>query len=224
MIKISDFKKWEQHFNYKFYEVIGDYFKKFKGDKRHNRIYFKLKVLPSKNMSVPHEISDYMNWFGYPIIDYKKGLCEDKYGREIRIGKLFTDLGRQDLLKIYSESKQSLKNTDNLLVVISRHPYDIIGMSTGRGWSTCHDLNDQKYGGKHLHGLKGDLGNKTLVAYLIRDNDLNINNPISRVVIRKSWWDINLYPDQKCYGTIVPEFQEFVNKWTEGLRESRILG
>lgn len=140
MITLKNFREWRSSFNINFYSEIGEYFSKFKDkDKRHNRIYFKLKVEHNSIMSIPQEISDYMNWIGCTIIDYRKGLCNYN-GREIRIGKFFNEKDRQDLLKIYSDSKQSLKNVDNLSVVICRHPYDIIGMSTNRGWSTCIEL------------------------------------------------------------------------------------
>jgi hypothetical protein len=119
---------------------------------------------------------------------------------------------KKDLLKVYSESRTSLKNIDNLSVVICRHPYDIIGMSTGRGWSTCIDLNDKKYNGNHLHGLRNKMISGCLVAYLIRDDDRNINNPVSRIAIN-SYNGISLYNDNKCYGTSVKEFIKFVNKW-----------
>lgn len=211
MITIKNFKEWKDKFNDRFYKEMSEYFSKFKDkDKRHNRIYFKLKVEQSSDMPIPQEISDYMNWIGCPIIDYKKGLCKVK-GREVRIGKFFNDTDRKDLLKIYSESRQSLKNTDNLSVVICRHPYDIIGMSTNRGWSTCIDLNDKKYGGKHLHSLGSKMTSGCLIAYLIRDDDRNINNPVSRIAILS--YNGTLYCDTKCYGTSVKEFIKFTNDW-----------
>ena len=54
MIKIKDFKEWKDCFNSHFYEKMGVYFKKFDDkDKRHNRIYFKLKVTPSSTTYIP---------------------------------------------------------------------------------------------------------------------------------------------------------------------------
>ena len=210
MIKIKDFKEWKDCFNSHFYEKMGVYFKKFDDkDKRHNRIYFKLKVTPSSTTYIPTEISEFLSWYGYAIIDYDKGICR-KGSIDIRIGKVFNDLGQDDLLRVYSESKQPLKNTENLSVVICRHRYDCMGMSTNRGWSTCIDLNDKKYNGRFLNVLRGYLTGGCLVAYLIRDNDRNINNPISRISITSSY---NKLMDGKCYGTILPEFETFVRNW-----------
>lgn len=220
MITLKNFRDWRNLLNNNFYKEIGEYFSKFQDkDKRHNRIYFKLKVEQSSTMPIPQEISDYMNWIGCCITDYKKGLCNFK-GRELRIGKFFNENDRQDLLKVYSESKTSLKNIDNLSVVICRHPYDIIGMSTNRGWSTCIDLNDKKYGGTHLGGLRNNLTSGCLVAYLIRDDDRNINNPVSRIVI--NLYGGRLCSDSKCYGTSVKEFKDFVSEWVTKRNRQKI--
>ena len=214
-IAISDYKKWSGFINKKFYDDMGKLFKKFPDhDKNYNRIYFDLKVDPSRfQVEIPLELKDFMRWYGYPILDYDKGICRDKDGREIKIGKLLTKLGEERLLKAYSNSKQNtLKNTDDLQVVISRHPYDIMGMSTNRGWTTCHDIHDKRYGGKHLTGLKNNLQGGVLISYLIRKSDRNITNPISRCIISR-YWNREFYVDSHVYGTKVPEFREFLTKW-----------
>lgn len=213
-INISDYKKWSKEANIKFYNDMGVAFKKFTNhDKNYNRVYFDLKIDPDRfQIHPPEELKDFMRWFGYPIINYDRGICRDKDGREIKIGKLLTKLGEERLLKTYVDSKQNtLRNTDNLQVVISRHPYDIIGMSSNRGWTTCHDINDNRYDGKHLYGLRNDLKNGILVAYLIKKSDRNINNPISRCTIISKFG--KLCPDEHIYGTDIPEFEEFLSGW-----------
>ena len=219
-VSVSKYKEWSAHASRNFYLILGEYFKKFKHhDKNYNRIYFDLTINPDNwKIEIPQEIEDFMGWYHYPILDYNKGICRDKDGREIRIGRLFNRLGREDLLKSYNNSKQNtLKNVDDLKVVISRHPYDIIGMSTGRGWSTCLDLDDSRYNKEHLGGLRGMLSRGCMVAYLIRGNDMNIKNPISRVVIRSYTMgsSINLIVDQHVYGTNVIEFTDFLDKWVK---------
>ena len=213
MIKIKDYKEYASSFNNSAYEKMGNYFKRFEDkDKRGNRIYFKLNVKPSDKIHVPAEISEYVGWKGYTILDYEAGLCR-KAGVDIRIGKLLADLGRDDLLNTYAKSKQGLKNTENLSVVVSRHPYDVMGISTNRGWSTCLDLKDVKYNGNYLGGLKGYLREGSLVSYLIRDNDRNINNPVSRILMPFSSWGNQLSSDGKCYGTHVDEYVAFATKF-----------
>lgn len=222
-IKVSDYKEWSKFTNKYFYDKLGEYFLTIDDhDKKFNRIYFDLKVNRDNfQIVVPDEITDFFKWYGYPIIDYEKGLCRDKDGRQIRIGKLLTKLGEDKLLKTYNQSKSdTLKNTDDLQIVISRHPYDIIGMSTNRGWTTCHDLNDKRYGGRHLHNISSDLKKGTLVAYLIRKSDRNISNPISRCLLFNSEFYNNpklpkLRLDNHIYGTYVKEFVKKLSKFCE---------
>lgn len=213
-INISDYKKWSKYINKKYYDSEEGFFKLFKDhDKYHNRIYFPLKV-EHKNweIKIPTELRDYLNWFGYEIINYNEGIIS-RGGVRMRIGKLLNKIGRQDLLKTYSDSKQNiLRNVTNLYVVISRHPYDLIGISTDRGWSTCLDLKDDRFGGKHLLNLRYYLQGGYIVAYLIRKNDRNINNPISRILLRRTYSG-NLTEDNKIYGTHVDEFMKFIRKW-----------
>jgi hypothetical protein len=215
-LSLSDYKKWKGFANKKFYEKMGEIFNNFPNkDKKANRIYFDLPFDPEDwKVKVPQELSDYLGWFGYPIVDYNKGLVRDKSNREVRIGHLLHKLGREDLVKVYNDSKiNTLKDVKDLQVVICRHPYDIIGMSTGRKWSTCLNLKDERYGKKHLHHLKNFLENGCLVAYLIRKNDRNLNNPLARILIQNSLYGGGLKKDYHIYGTEVKEFSDFVGKW-----------
>lgn len=227
-ITVSDYKEWNKYCNTDFYNRMGEYFAKFEDhDKNYNRIYFDLKVNHDNfQIIIPQELSDFMRWNNYPILDYELGICRDRDGREIKIGKLLNRLGEERLLKTYNQSKtNTLKNINDLQIVISRHPYDIIGMSTGRGWTTCHDLNDRRYGGKHLHHLKNNLRNGVLIAYLIRKSDRNINNPISRCLIFNDAWRTNgssVHLDKNVYGTDVKEFTKFLRKFCKKYNDSQL--
>ena len=218
-VKVSDYKNWSRYANLEFYKKMGGNFKKAEDhDKNFNRIYYDLKVdHDSFEVLIPEEISDWFRWFSMgndmEIIDYNRGLCRDKDGREMRIGRLLRKYGEDGLLKAYNQSKTNfLKNIDDLQVVISRHPYDIIGMSTNRGWTTCHDINDKRYGGDHLHGIRTSLNRGSLVAYLIRKKDRNIENPISRCLI-SSDFNGRVSVDRHVYGTRVKEFTDFLENW-----------
>jgi hypothetical protein len=216
-ISIQDYKKWSTHMNKIFYDNMGEIFEKEPNHSRnYDRVYYDIKVdTDNFQIEIPLEIEDFFKWYGQynkmKIVDYINGICTDKDGRRIRIGKLLRKLGEDKLLDTYNKSKtNTLKNVDDLQVVISRHPYDIIGMSTDRGWTTCHDLNDKRYGGEHLHMVKYLLSRGCLVAYLIRKNDRNIENPISRILIVRSG---SIIVPEKLYGTNVTEFKDFVKSW-----------
>ena len=86
-------------------------------------------------------------------------------------------------------------------------------MSTDRGWSTCLDLKDERYNKDHIHHLKRFLQSGYLIAYLIRKDDRNINNPISRVFIQK--YNFEYRKDYATYGTYIREFDELIREWSE---------
>ena len=229
-ISISDYKEWSKDTNKSFFDDMGEYFKNFTDhDKNFYRIYFDLNINTDEfEVVIPDEITDFFTWFGpdgpyhtqMRIVDYNKGICTDKEGRQMRIGKLLNKLGEEKLLQTYNKSKENtLKNVNDIQVVISRHPYDIIGMSTDRGWTTCHDLNDKRYGGKHLWNIRKDLRNGSLIAYVIRKSDRNINNPISRCLILNSYNGLRV--DHHVYGTNVPGFTNFLEEWLTEYKKSK---
>jgi hypothetical protein len=94
-------------------------------------------------------------------------------------------------------------------------------MSTDRGWTTCHDLDDKRYGGEHLHNVKRYLQRGCLIAYVIRKSDRNIKNPISRCLIfNNDYYKKKLYVDHHVYGTNVPGFEKFLVKWVSVYNQS----
>ena len=220
-VSAKDYKKWSNDFNWNFYRSLNDKFQKFEdSDKRKNRIYFDLEV-KNRNLenTIPQDVKDFLSWFQYPIESTELGLCKDKDGRTIKIGKLLKKLNKTDLLKSYERSRSTIiKKVDNLRVVISRHPYDIIGMSTNRGWTTCLNIEDSTYGGKHLSTLSYYLNRGCLIAYLIRKGDENIKNPISRILIKRV--ENYISPDYHIYGASIPEFEKFIKDWCVDFNQS----
>ena len=231
-IRISDYKKWagDYDMNNVLQQKLKKYFMHFKDhDKNYYRIYVDLPINKDNwEVKIPKEISDYFGWFGIKIVDYMAGICRDpKDGREVRIGKLLNARGEDKLLKTYNDSKTNvLKDVDDLQIVISRHPYDLLGKSTDRGWTTCMDLYDSRYGGKHNYHLKMDLKQGDITSYLIRKKDRNINNPLSRIsLVQNGVYSLfgqlhfkskNPPPGQyrvdKLYGTYVPEYEAVLRK------------
>ena len=65
-------------------------------------------------------------------------------------------------------------------IVIFRHLYDIAGMITDRCWTSCMNLDK----GKYKEYISSSIINGTLIAYLVNENDTNINKPIARVLIK----------------------------------------
>jgi hypothetical protein len=227
-VTFNSYKPYHKYLDGKDQQIYKEYFKRFADhDKNYYRIYFDIEVDPNKwQIRIPQEIIDYMNWYRYPIKDYIKGICIDKDGREIKIGRLFVKLGREDLLKAYEDSKNNTLKDKEYTVVISRHPYDIIGQSTGRGWSSCMDINDPRYDKEFVetwYGLSKQLKQGHLVSYLLRKKDRNIENPISRITIVRNSWPYGsqmgtdtkspMKVDNHVYGVTVQEHMELLQMW-----------
>ena len=143
-LKPSQFRKYVKEFNKERYsdifKTLGD---KYGHDKNYHRIYIPLLVsVPQGPVSdIQKEVTKFLEHHGYKVLDYVKGTT--KYGdskNTTTIGKVLTRLKSDVLMKrfISDESRKALtSDTSNLMVVISRHPYDIAGSDTDRNWTNC---------------------------------------------------------------------------------------
>ena len=98
-------------------------------------------------------------------------------------------------------------------IVFSKHSYDIAGMSTDRGWTSCMNV----YTGENKRYIQYDIKEGTIVAYLIKGSDFNINNPTARLLIKPyvnidNPDDVYFQPETKIYGTAPLDFESIVNE------------
>jgi hypothetical protein len=194
-----------------------------------DRVYFDFQPSDESTGNVFPKIQDYLSKKKFKIIDYKQGIAqEDKPPEEkeitdpqtkekkkvkvqpqkIRIGVLLKD--NPELQKEYNDDEiRGGSKTKQYSIVISRHPYDIAGMSTNRGWTSCMNLK----GGCNVHKVIKDVEHGSLIAYLINANDKNIQNPLSRILLKPHYKEKSqskmLKPDT-TYGVSVPGFEETV--------------
>lgn len=195
------------------------------------RIYIPLNKLATEHTDAPKPIVDAVTSLGWQVEDYRAGIAVDKTGkRRIRIGKL---LAKHPVLqKQFNEDKSRASYKGKHIICISRHPYDIAGASTDRGWVSCMHLVD----GSNKSYVADEVRIGTIVAYLIEEHDKNIKNPTARVLIKPFYKEDDysrsgkplLIADKKAYGTPTAGFVESVQKWldrninkhsTEGLYE-----
>ena len=131
----------------------------------------------------------------YKLTKFMQLLTEQKL-RNVTKEEYDYILNEYDVKKIISYyisnlPPKSILNNDGkikLIVVISRNPYDIAGMSTDRRWTSCMRLPDDgpsiHPGGAYHQHLIHDIRLGTLVAYLIEPADKNIDKPYARIAIK----------------------------------------
>jgi hypothetical protein len=207
----------EQNIMFETLKTLPEY---IKSNNNGDRLYFNInediKTNYNKHINADTTIQDKITTFlkseGYKVTDYIKGIATDKYNREVKIGKVLNK-SKSNLLQKFNNdvSRQSLST--NQIVVFSKNPYDIGGMSSNRGWTSCMNL----YGdNENKHYVNCDIKKGTIIAYLINVNDTNINKPQARILIKsfinvKDKNDIVYWVGNDVYGTAPEYFYRFVN-------------
>lgn len=160
---------------------------------------------------------------GYTIDNYALGLAIMPDGkRTIKIGKVLSK--EPELKKLFDNdpSRKAARQVHDgaLMVVISRHPYDVLGISFDRGWTSCTNLK----GGSNANALKRSIKYGLLAAYLIKDDDRNINRPIARILIRpyfsKDESEVILSSDSMEYGSAPIGFRKTVEQFIDWANSS----
>ena len=136
----SQFRPYMEEFDKDNYKELFETLKaKYSGDKNSYRIYIPLEVIKNK---IEEEISKVLSDNGYIILDYIKGACKVSTAKNpSKIGQVLTRLKQDELMKKFvSDNSRKSGSQSNLLVVLSRHPYDIAGSDTDRSWTNCMTL------------------------------------------------------------------------------------
>lgn len=191
-----------------------------KKDRNRYRLYLPIDAKLKPKIVPPDIITQQIESAGYKIEDYVTGIASTPDGkRKIRMGKIL----KGDALDRFSNDKDRQAFRDEYVCVISAHPYDIAGMSTGRRWdqTSCMRLGTPENNfdkGAYSGKLRGDIAEGTLVAYVIKPSDTNLEKPHARLLIKpfiktgakgKAFFKV----ESKVYGTPVPGFKETIEKW-----------
>lgn len=152
----------------------------------HDNNYYRLYLPFDANFQFKpnQEVIDFIKSMGFEIVDYPKGIIQkhDSKGKLVNnnIQSILTKYKKPELEKLFvKDQKESKSNTYQ--IVISRHAYDILGMSTGRDWSSCMKIGGHE---NYCKYLPMDIKEGTLVAYMIKSTDRNITKPVARLSIR----------------------------------------
>jgi hypothetical protein len=184
--------------------------------KRGDRVYFPFSSsegMVTHESPVKKEVEKALQGTEFKLKDYKMGVAIDKFGRDVKLGKALTKLGKTDVLVKFRDdpTREASKKTD-FIIVFSKHPYDIAGMSTDRGWTSCMNL----YAGQYKEFVELDVKEGSFVCYLTNPQDTNLNNPTGRILVKPyisivDKKDVLYSPEQKVYGTAPNEFLNTVN-------------
>lgn len=157
-----------------------------------DRVFYRIK-----NLEISHTqntIKDILNSNGFELFDYTKGLAVKtkhhptyKKGEEKnpqKIGRILNSLPDYDDPQSPLTMKAILKQFDDdasrhaLIMAVSRKTEDIYTMSTNRGWQNCMTAGKENWRKVPVAIKQG-----SLVAYLIKNNDLDITDPLARVTL-----------------------------------------
>jgi hypothetical protein len=195
--------------------------------KRGDRVYFPFSTsegMVTHESPVKKEVEDALQGTDFKLKDYKMGVAIDKFGREVKLGKALTKLGKTDVLVKFRDdpTREASKKTD-FIIVFSKHPYDIAGMSTERGWTSCMNL----YDGEYKQHVRWDVKEGSFICYLTKPEDTNLNKPTGRILVKpyinvEDKKDVLYSPEQKIYGTAPNSFLNTINNVLSKIQGQKI--
>jgi hypothetical protein len=171
--------------------------------------------------------------------DYITGVCFKKTDTERKqpnkIGKLLqkhiNEEGVSDLLDSFKKDPTRSTKLKTSKVVISRHPYDIAGMSTDRSWRSCMTYafkginypEGEVKAGINVRYVQNDIELGSIVAYLVSPEDvlpngkIALKRPLSRILMKPNKNSENsndyAYSLGRTYGASNLKFSDFVKNW-----------
>ncbi len=188
------------------------------------RLY--IPVVKKVKSTMEPQIASFLKEIGYGIKDYLGNLAFklDNPKREVKIGKLLSQNGKEDLRNLFlgDPIRELATQQAEYSVVVCRHPYDLAGMSGGTGREAWHSSCLNIDGGCNSHYVPKEIKNGTLTAYYIKTTDKNINKPLGRVNIKpyKKEEELNqkdkqkcYFPDTRIYGSFPPDAILALKEW-----------
>jgi hypothetical protein len=220
-------------------EYLAGVFSKHASDRKKYRIYrdftpsYDTASLSKKG--VFKRIVRFLDKHGYDLDDYIKGTAlewNNGKQRTVKIGKVLNAYIKKcqtegatrkgnvasNLLKAFSSDpvRAAATNKEPLRIVLTRHAYDIVGKSTGRGWVSCMRVDDDYAINRNV---MNDITYGTVEAYCIRASDPGIKNPICRLSIKPflsltgdADHSVLMVLEGKVYGEEVPGFRQRVGE------------
>lgn len=176
-----------------------------------------------------HAIVNSLNSLGYDVVDYIAGTCIKQDNNDKRIYKIGRVLSRAKveptIINNFSNQKERQTTKKKYCVTVSRNPYDIITMSTFKGWTSC-----MRFGSGNYQYVSRDVTAGTLVVYMHQEEDKNILNPAGRVLLKqfivtdKTSTDTKVFyvSENDTYGSFPEEAKEVVDEIVDYINESTV--
>ena len=215
-----------------------------------DRIYIPFSPIEEQSSlaASDQEVIEILQQGGCDQIDYRKGYCQQG-GRTWKISKFLERIRKQELIDLrqkaeagqlyniersltetndyyngllqqfINSSQRVGKLTNEFTVVISQNPHDVASMSTDRDWTSCMELGE----GSHHEAVFCEVQLGSLVAYLVRKEDVDINNPLARIHIKRfenRYGESYAVQEQSVYGNELPGFAELVRQWLNGKQQN----
>jgi len=165
--------------------------------------------------------------------------------QEFKIGRILNKLYKKTNNKVYLDFLESFRddpirkaNEKEHLVVVSKHPYDVLGSSTDRAWTSCVDLGQNIIYKReserriNANNLAQSLREPYFVAYLVDPDDKNeagkiaIKRPLARIMIypfkgrgNESGEPIYNWSIGEIYGLNNDDFYNIVKEWVISINE-----
>lgn len=223
-------------------DIFQQYKDKYAGDRNAYRIFIPLTKKEQKS-EAQYNVEQALKSLGIDIndpnsFDYISGRAKYPGAKNsIPIGKILSKKKEwADIFQKFQNDPVRIGKGDDLEICISRHPYDIVGADTDRMWTDCMTLYHYNRFKKEWLAkgsesaadyLKKDIRKGSLIAYLIRKTDRNIQNPLSSISIRPylnedNPQDIVFVPDNRMYGLRNMDFSISVFAWCDEVNGNKI--
>lgn len=154
-----------------------------------HRIYLPLKdvAINPKDISPSFDraLAELTGKLGYSDPNILAGtIKEPKHGRAVKFSNAFRDLSDRALaqraLAEYGASPVRYSASLEGMLVFTAHPYDKLGGSTNRDWTSCTDLKSTGPNWETLHKL---MDGSNIMVYYTDVGDKNLNAPKGRSVL-----------------------------------------
>lgn len=192
-----------------------------------------------RNNSATHKVIQSLLMKGYTTENYSTGLVShfETPTKKIKISKALDLTGLKDQDTTWKENKRTPAGTVTVEksgtiqkaytndptrsaalgakgIVFTRNQYDVAGMSTDRGWSSCMNMVD----GSNKKYLRHDIDQGTLTAYFVHHDDQGIAHPVGRINLKRfaNGSGHSIYrPEHATYGTVPDGVIKHVHEWSE---------